>query len=752
MPYLKNLSSVEVFDDCKPWEFTRLDLVPEECFGDKAARDAWVNNPKTIFHCYSLFEGVQGNLRLHSGANNDEASNPPLLMHGLAVDYDYPTDLDSVKAAMRLMGEILPNWFEQTLSGNGRLLWIFEEPLRFPSRKFALAFLKEVGNFIAIDRLPGLDRPCLMAPERYFTNGGRWTKLSSVLVPANVLRGFFMRVSQRFDWTAKELGKACVSMERMAEELKKKFPRFTEWPGDFVVGSQGPAFWVAGSLSPKSAIVHETGIYTFSGHASKPFFPWAELVGAEFVEKSEDEHLGKAVKDIYYDGKTYFMPGPSGNIVANESAVMRRHLVVMRGVSDKKPKDGGQSMVERALAFIDHNQRVDGAASCAFYPFGIVSHNNKKILNLHRIEAMRPAPVGTCWGPTGKFPFLSRFFGGDDSTPGFFTPQDKIQQLDFFMAWFQYFYRSCLDRSPRSGHGVILAGPVNTGKTFLKSGIVGALVGGCSDASAYLSQQDGFNSELFDYALWFVDDGSMATNSALHRLFSEGVKRTVANRNHRVNEKFRKAVDTPWQGRIFIGLNSDAISIGGVPNLDGNILDKLMLFKAALRHFKFLSAPEMDAMLERELPHFARWLLDWTPPAYVLDGADHRFGITAYCEPTLHRTSNLSSSVSSYSELLGKWLGEFFKEEGRGKAEWCGTATDLRLAMLAHPVYAEALRGYKPETLARTLLQLDEKKMFDMSVSETDRGRIFHLKCEDRFLRAQSPGVPQAVNSRFEKK
>jgi len=41
--------------------------------------------------------------------------------------------------------------------------------------------------------------------------------------------------------------------------------------------------------------------------------------------------------------------------------------------------------------------------------------------------------------------------------------------------------------------------------------------------------------------------------------------------------------------------------------------------------------------------------------------------------------------------------------------------------------------------------------MFDMSVSETDGGRIFHLRCEDRFLRAQSPGVPQAVNSRFEK-
>lgn len=742
MPFLKNLSSVEVYEGIAPWEWTPTSELPAEIRADKKLRDEWVNSPETDWNCYNLFTGVIPNLRLRSGS--PEESNPPFEMSGLVVDYDCPTTQEDVQAAMKLMGDLKPNWFEQTLSGNARLVWLFETPIRFPSRTFCIKVLKEIGSLIPVDRLPGIDKPALITPEKYWTNSGQWHPLSKVLIPAAQLRGFVMRISERFDWTDKEFGKPAVSMECIADELRKKFPRFHEWPGEFVVGSQGPTFFVEGSISPKSAIVKETGIFTFSGTAHKPFFSWAELVGKEFVERSEDEHLGKAVKDIYFDGRSYFMPAPDGSVRCMEPTTLRRQLVVNHGLSDKKAKDSGVSMVEKALAFIDLHQYVAGAASCAFYPHGVFIHNGKPILNTHRIEALKPVPTSTVWGEAGGFPFVAAFLDQ------FFLPRET--QLERFLAWLQYYYRSCLHREPRSGHGVIIAGPVNVGKTFLNRGIIGGLVGGCAEANAYLAQTDNFNSELFDAGLWVIDDGSMASNASMKRLFSEGVKRTIASREHRVNEKFRKAVMVPWQGRIVITCNDDPVSIDQIPNLDGSILEKLMLFRAGPRTLAFKSQSEMEKILKVELPNFARWLLEWKTPAHCLDGADPRFGVVPYCDATLQRTSNLSSAVSAFSEVLFKWLGEHFNEAGRGKSEWTGSATDLKISMLASPGYAEVLRGYKPDFIPRTLLQLHEKKMFKMTMAESDGGRIFTIECEKRFLKPEAPSVPQSTNSDFEKK
>lgn len=740
MKFLRNLSSVETFDG-DPWDFK--DIPPEEVRADKAARDRWVNDPNTDWNCWTAYEGTIGNLRLRGGADGED--NPPLLMHGLVTDHDTKTTLEDVHAAMRIMGEIKPNWVEFTLSGNARLFFQFEEPVRFPSRKFAISFLKKIDTLIGFDRLPGLDKPALLTPEKVWTNSGNWVPLSRVLVPSAQLRGYTLRIAEKFDWRDKELGKSVVSWERLADELRKRYPRFVEWPGEFVEGSQGPTFFVDGSISPKSAIARATGLHTFSQHASKPFYGWAELAGAEFVQKSEDEFLGAATKDIWYDGKSYFRPGPDGIIHVDDATALRRHLVAMRGVSDRRPKDGGVAAVEKAIAFVDEHQRIAGAASACFYPTGVFTFNGQRILNLHKVEALRPAPGSATWGPAGQFPFLSAFYDG------FFEP--KFPQLDRFLAWAQLFYRSCLDRAPQSGHCVVLAGPVNVGKTFSSRGVLAGLVGGSAEAHAYLSGADSFNSDIFSFGLWTIDDGSLSTTGSGHRLFSEAIKRVVANRAFRVNEKFRRAALCPWQGRLILTLNDDPVSISGIPNLDGSILEKLMILRVGQRSIKFLSQPAMEKMLKTELPYFARWLLDWTPPAHCFEGADPRFGVTAYCEPTLHRTSNLSSAVSSFAEILTRWLTEYFNEAGNGQTFWTGSAIDLRLSMSASLAFAEVLRGYKPDAIPRMLLQLNDKKMFKMTVAETEGERRFTIHCEDRFRKPSKPPapVPQAENSIFQK-
>ncbi len=743
MLYLKNLSSTECFDALKPWRFISLGDVPNEAFTDKGFRDSWINNPETSFNVYSLYEGTQKNLRLRSSKAGED-DNPPLVMTGLAVDYDATISVWDVAKALPLMGDCPPTWFEQTLSGNGRLIWQFSEPIRIPSRKFLLKLLEKFPTLIPVTKLPMLDEGAFKAPERYYTNGCRWHLLSRQKIPASRLRGFILKVSEKFDWTSKEFGKA-TNLPDVAAECRRVFPRFSEWPGEFSLGAQGPSFWIDGSTSPKSALVRETGMQTFSAHASKSFYPWAEIVGAEFVENNESERLGRAVADIYWDDRNFIMKDSQGRYAWHSKDSLRMMLMKFRGLRAGQKRDGTLNEVDDAIAHIMNSNRIDGAASCAFYPHGVFNHNSMRILNTHQVEALRPAEGPEVWGPDGRFPWLSAWL---DTL--FDVPVET--QKNRFLAWWQLAYRSALERKPRSGHGIFLAGGVGIGKTFLSRGLVAVSLGGCAEANSYLTQQDQFNSELFDKYLWVIDDGSIMSSDKIHLLFSEGVKRIVANRDHRSNEKFKKAVSVPWQGRLFVTLNLDPESLRMIPNTDLSMLEKIMIFKCVSESkVRFLAQPEMEIIVERELPHLLRWLLDWTPPADCFEGAQERFGLTPFHHEEIVRSANLSSGKTVYLEIVSRWLKDYFTQREPNAEFWEGSAIELRAQMLLDPVFVELLRSYKPETLPRLLTNAKAKGSLQMEISDNDDNvRIFKIYRTVPPPRKADP-IPQAQNSEFQK-
>jgi hypothetical protein len=689
-----------------------------------------------------MFEGVQKNLRLR-GDRPGEDSNPPLFMHGIAVDYDAPLADEHIKTALKSMGEHWPAWHERTLSGNARLLWLFETPVRLPSLSFTRYLLEKIGELLPVDKLPGLDKPALLNPTRYFTNGCIWNRLSDHTVPSALLQGFVMRIAEKFNWRSREFGKV-ISLKAVEEECRKKYPRFSEWPGELTLGAQGPTFWIDGSTSPKSAIVRDTGIHTFSAHATKAFYSWAELVGAEFVQAVELTSLGKAVDGVFYDGKNFVFKDTAGKFIFETKDNLRMILSTEYGLRGTKMKGEESSEVDRALSHVILRQRVDGATSCAFYPHGIFEYNGKRILNTHQLEAMKPAPEAGPWGNDGKFPFLSQFFDT------FFHPVNP--QKERFLAWVQHFYRACLNREPRSGHGLFICGPVGVGKTFLNRGVIGRSVGGFALAHKYLTGSQEFNSELFDSAFWVIDDGSISASEALHRLFSENIKNAVANRDHQANEKYRKAVTTPWQGRIGTTCNDDPESIRMIPNLDISIREKLMIFRAAKEaSVKFFEQSKMEKLLDRELPFFLRWLLDWQPPIHCFEGAEVRFGIASYCEPSLARISNQSSSANAFAELLQKWLVDFFTEQEPCATFWEGTATDLRVAMSSNEIFAEMLRPYRPERFGQMIVQLQLKRILEIEISDLGEQRMFKIIRDARFKKPKAAPVSAVAASKFSK-
>jgi len=738
MFYLKNLSSVSV-ESCKPWEFTKFDLVPSDCLGKegKKNRHDWATAPKTEFNCYSTFEGVQSTLRIRAPRTGDEG-NPPAFQWGLSVDYDFPLSETEIAAGLdRILPEFRPQWRETTLSGNLRLLWVFAEPIPIVSHSFAVFFLKSIDGVIPFRNLAGIDENALLAPERYYTNGCRWIKINPHSFPHALLVGHYLKICEKFDWKGPEFGPT-IPLDIVIPHLASKYPRFAEWDADFVEGSQGPSFWIDGSESPKSAIVRAGGISTFAAHAGKAYWSWAELIGADIISQYQIEQTGKASDGIYYDEQHYYSKNSAGIWCIDPKENIVLLLKQERGLSDTRKKGETTTEVERALVHIQRRNRIKTAAPFSFYPEGIINLLGESVLNTHTRKAMSPAPQ------CGPFPFLEKFLN---------TLLDPAEQYDFLISWLAYHYRACVNRAPRSGQAVFLAGGTNVGKTFLSRAVIGGLVGGFGEAQPFLLGEDNFNRELFEHALWSIDDGSVASNFQIHKKFSEAIKRVVANPSIRCNGKYRTASTVPWQGRIFVTLNLDPESRRIIPDTDLSLREKIMIFRACeTPQIKFLPADEMTEMLKRELPYFGRFLMDWIIPPHCL-ADDPRFGVRPYLEKSLLDSANRSSVSGAFGEILEEWMRSYFTEQNPEAERWEGTSLQLYKGIQLDHSLVEAMRPFNVQNVGNHLLNLISKNIFKISVSGDENRRLFTILRDDvRFPRQKKITVPATIGSYFEKK
>lgn len=660
MRFIPNLSSANVAP-CEPWLWNKH--APEIVCGkeNKKNRDTWITNPNTDWQVYSMWEGLNETLRISKRTGKDEG-NPPFKCFGLAGDYDAPVTEEELQLGLQRIGDkYIPAYFERTLSGNGRFLWLFEEPISVPSREFAVAFLDYVSKQIKFDLLAvGFDRPAFMEPNRYYTNSGDWYQLSENRIPKALVQGWVLETARKFKWEKQDIA---VPLEVVWTELQKKFPHHG-WEGDFIEESQGPSFFIQGSTSPKSAIVKATGMFTFSAHASKPFWSWADLLGEDFVKSYETTTLGKAVDGIYHDGSKYFMKDGRGNWRSYSKEDIREHLVIKRGLDGQRDR-GVPSQADVALEYIRHWQAIDGAAPFAFKPYGIFTGAGPRFLNTHTRRVLAPVEASASWGAGGQFPWLSGFL------QHLFVTQE---QLDFFLSWLHRFYKSAYELDLQRGQNIFLIGPPGTGKTLLNQNILSKLLGGSAEAQEYLLGETNFNSQLFEVALWTVDDSKSTTSANTHALFSSMIKKLAANQTFEYHAKFRTACTVEWQGRVVVTANDDEESLRIIPDLGISNRDKTMLFRTTGKLWSFPSSTEIEMILKRELPYFARYLLDYQIPEHCQGSA--RFGVKEYHEPSLMREAEFSSPTNSFFEVLDDWHRAWFQEHPK-EIQWKGSSFQL---------------------------------------------------------------------------
>lgn len=719
---LPNLCSSAVSECPAPWVFTCSLL--NEVLGKegKKARDKWINDPTTNHQCYSAFEGFNPSLRI-SEPKGVEEGNPPLRLHAFVADFDTTISQEELTAGIARIS-LRPNYYERTLSGNARLIWLFEKPVSFPNRKFAVEFLKMALARTRIENVAAaLDKPAWEEPNRYYTNSGEWWTIDpDARVPYDLLKGWLVEVGDKHLWK-KDRGAIDIPLPVVWAELQKRFPqRISEWTSEFVEGAQGPSFWIEGSVSPKSAIVKPTGMFTFASHAVKPFYGWADLLGKDFVDRYAAEMMGKAVEGIFFDGKTYFRQDGYGAWKPFAKEDIKDHLATDRGLSTVK--DGGvPSEVSRAMQYIQNWQGIDGAAPFVYQPQGLIVRNGLRFLNTHTRKVISPAAGGAVtWGEHGPMPFTSKLLSG------LWHPESKpANPLDHFLAWLQRFYVGAYHRDMESGQVIFLLGGPGVGKTFWNQGYLPYLMGGAEEAQDYLLGKTDFNSQLFEVPLWTVDDNSATIDVHTHRTFSAMTKKMAANTVFQYHAKFRVPCAVEWRGRLSITANSDEVSASIVPDMSISNLEKNSLYRIAdVPFLEFPSRKECERLIRDEAPYLARYLMDYRPKDEVVGTS--RYGVKAYHDEHLLLTAEQSSRSAGFLELLEDWRNVYFSERPEVKV-WEGGALRLLKELNRDELNREVgLRGMNPNSVNQHLSALKSKRLEWLDADGTTGGRIWRIK------------------------
>jgi hypothetical protein len=510
-------------------------------------------------------------------------------------------------------------------------------------------FLQVAKKHLSLTKIYGnLDEGAWKNPTIYYDVGSGWVHLGNYYLKRTTINYWFMEASK-----SAKLGKLGVEipLDVIREEIERR-----DWhlDGSFEENGRTNVFWDGGT-NPTSCVVATTGMICFS--REKQFYPWAEIFGGSFVRSFQEDKIGGAVADSWFDGKQYYQ-NLNDRWVTIAKEDFKMFLMSQKGLSDERHGRTSSELID-ALVYVQRHRRVHGAIPALFDPRDVIERDGERFLNISYVKPVQPADVPVKWGE--KFPWIASFLDT------FFDPPE---QLNYFLAWHQRVYLGALGGAMPRGHNVFVCGGVHSGKTLMGLRVVGASLGGSADASEFVVKGSEFNKHLAEKALWRIDDGQVATDANAHRKFSEMVKKLAANPTLNYRKMYADTTNNEWAGRLWVTLNDDKLSLQMMPELSMSIEEKIMVFKAANRPQNYFPpAHELEPMIAAELPFYLRWLMDWTPPAEVM--GDARFGIKSYIHKGLREDAMHAGQTGDLLEIIDLWIQRCAPIEEHGKI-WKG--------------------------------------------------------------------------------
>lgn len=647
----------ERIDDIHTFVTTYVPSRPHSSFTSKKEFVAWTSEKTTDHRFLILNEAESPTLR-------PGKLNPVRRCYGLIVDYDAPPTEGDVEKLYRLKAGRRPTYRTTTFSGNQRLVFLFEEPVVVGPPEMFLEFKDVLRGLLKLDTLlGGFDEGAYTNPGQHFEFGRDWvcmfgpdTRLDAAMVQ-NAMHVAAKKVKGLPDIVD------LADLDVIAAEIERRWP--DAWRGGPIEhGAVGNRFWDESAIREVGCQILTHGVMAYSGE--QRFIPWDDplLLGPDFFTQFKAERLHQATKGIYFDGHGYWSRNVRNQFHSMNKDVVQRALHVTSGLS-RTSKKGAPSELDEALTYIETLNWIDGAFPFHHEARTLVEEKNGIFLNVSRAKLVQPLEGRRKWGE--DFPWIADYICQ--------ILPDELQR-SVMLAWLHRAYATALTGKPKRGHALFLAGPTSVGKTFFSKVIVGGLLGGHEDASDYILGKTEYNESLAYSPVWAIDDAVATADAHMHAMFTQKIKKFVANPDVCFHAKYQKATTMHFNGRLIVTMNIDAESIRMLPQLELSILDKILLLMASgASTVNFLVGEEQVA---KELPAFASFLRDYKIPESMRTRPDEtmRFGFDAYHHPELVQSANLESNTNTIREVLTMWRREYFNAQPDA-TEWIGTATEL---------------------------------------------------------------------------
>tara|TARA_R100000951_G_scaffold41798_4_gene35290 strand:+ start:12314 stop:14212 length:1899 start_codon:yes stop_codon:yes gene_type:complete len=583
-------------------------------------------------------------------------------MLAIVVEYDRKITEDQLDdLEKRWNPKYKPNKLGFTKSEGVRLLWLISNSLLINGNghfERAMKFLSEHLGFETL--LPSFDKACYRA-HMFWEACDIWVDIHDEPLSENFIE--FVH-SSTLDVKKDLSDELDLPLEDVEKEINARWPG--RWLGNFEENSRGCRFWDDNTWdqgTPNSVLVTTKGCINYSERGGQGFWSWSDIFGARFVKTYQAEKFGGVVKDWHFDSKNYYRLMNDGTIwVPFNAQATQRHLQVDYKL-DGKAKKEEQSEVAQVMTLIEKSKYVDGMVPFCNNHDRIVKFNGNIYLNSARSSCVDPHPTPCT---VEDWPFICSIIES-------LFKKDSIQ-FRLIQAHTQRFYGSHYRGKPEMGQVVILAGERGGGKTLYTNKIIGGLLGGVANCKSYLMDGSSFTSDLVAYPVWVMDDEDGAGDFRSRSKLTAQIKKVASSGLIKYNKKYGTTADVPWHGRCNICCNIDDQSLASMlPNLAMSVRDKLI----ACRVYSGMKFPntkeETERRIQKELPYYARWLLDQDFSDVC---NDHRFGVDAYIHPELEVSALQNSETFGFQEVI-----EMFRETIK-KSHWQGTASQLWDALL----------------------------------------------------------------------
>lgn len=694
LPCLPNLTAREVVKR-RPWDVA---VVDHGELADKAAYRAYITNSRTQDCLFCGILGEAPNLRVGR-------DNPPAWMLAVVADYDTPMSSDKVNKMLTKL-HVRPNFISTSYSGGTHAVWVLERPIPLmPDIEAQDRLLGIIRKELKLNTAFGpIDTNAFCNLGQYYHAGWGWMLANEEPVPASRSSLWLCETVRKTSH-----GVPAVPVSAVASEVEKRFPG--RWQGDFVVGARGVRFWDALADNDTAAVVTENGMVCFTGPV--PFQSWEDIFGSGFTERYKADTLGRVLAECYFVNNAFYTKMPYAHVEtwqALNRQSMESLLSSRYGLRNRAARDEDQSEVKQAISTIIDMNTLAAARPFLYRRETVITFDGMPTLNTSLLRVYPPeSSKGQSWGD--GFPWIAAFL--ETLFP------DCVERERFISEW-AYAYKHAYAGNPRNGHVVFIAGDVGVGKNFLTECLIGVSLGGFADPSDYLLGRTRFTDCLFQVGVWLCNDTVSRGDDKERRIFTSNLKRMAANSRHMWEGKFRGATNIEWQGRVYVTLNTDPVSLQLLPDLDQSNRDKISLYKAC---GKPLDDPQALHKSKREMGALCAYLLQMEYPEHCRDS--ERWGVRNYLNPELQAEADSSGTTASFGEILSQFCKDMF--EGDSQLQTLeGSSTWFLQRMLEQSSLKEMLRDcISPRMFGKRMSALVASETFPLTFRRTNTERLW---------------------------